>query len=210
MTDVDRLIAEYVAEHRAGGDADPRVYLSRASPAQRRELAALIDAYLARAPRQTFDQASFRGSSAERTVDELERALSGASGLWPALLPRLRDRAGLKRSELVARLAAALGVSERGEKVAAYYHEMEQGLLPARGVSDRVLDALGQIVGEPAQALRDAGRVLAPPGQGPAAVPAAAFARLASAEPPDAPSSTTQPIPVGEWDEVDELFRGAP
>ena len=144
MSDVDRLLAEYIAEHRAGGEADPRAFLSRASPAEQRELASLIDAYLARAPRQSFDQASFRGSSAERTVDELERALGGQAGLWPALLPRLRDRAGLKRCELVERLADALGVGDRKDKVADYYHEMEQGLLPARGVSDRVLDALAR------------------------------------------------------------------
>ena len=31
MTDVDRLLAEYIAEHRAGGEADPREYLSRVS-----------------------------------------------------------------------------------------------------------------------------------------------------------------------------------
>ena len=111
MTDVDRLLADYIAEHRAGGEADPSEYLTRASPAQRTELAALIDAYLATAPRQTFDQAAFRGSSAERTVDELDRAIAGQAGLWPALLPRLRDRAGLKRSQLVERLASALGVA---------------------------------------------------------------------------------------------------
>ena len=63
---------------------------------------------------------------------------------------------------------------------------MEQGLLPAQGVSDRVLDALGQIVGETAQALRDAGRALTPPGEGRPAAPAAAFARRASAEPAEA------------------------
>ena len=169
MSDIDRLLADYIAEHRAGGEADPGEYLSRASSAQRAELAALIDAYLARAPRQPFDQARFGGSTAERTVDELERAIGGQAGLWPALLPRLRDRAGLKRSALVDRLAAALGVEDRREKVAVYYHEMEQGLLPAAGVSDRVLDALGRIVGETAQALRDAGRALTPSGEGPTA-----------------------------------------
>jgi hypothetical protein len=208
MTDVDRLLADYIAEHQAGGDADPREYLSRAAPPQRVELAALIDTYLARAPRQAFDQAAFRGSSAERTVDELERAIAGQAGLWPALLPRLRDRAGLKRSELVERLAAALGVGARKQKVAGYYHEMEQGLLPARGVSDRVLEALGVIVGETAQTLRDAGRALTPPGHGPTTTHARAFARrayseLGAAEPAAAPAP-----PRAEWDEVDELFRG--
>lgn len=210
MSDVERLFSQYIAEHRAGGDADPNEYLARASPAQRRELSALIDAYLVRAPRQPFDETAFRGSGAERTVDELERAIVGQAGLWPALLPRLRDRAGLKRSELVERLANALGFGERRDKVAGYYHEMEQGLLPARGVSDRVLEALGQIVGETAEALREAGQSLraAPPPIPPAAP--AAFARRAytDAEASGEPVAA-QGIPAGEWDEVDELFRGA-
>jgi hypothetical protein len=208
VTDVDRLLADYIAEHRAGGEADPRDYLSRVSRAERAELAALIDAYLAHAPRQAFDQVAFRGSSAERTVDELERAIAGEAGLWPAVLPRLRDRAGLKRSTLVDRLAAALGVKDRQDRVAGYYHEMEQGLLPAEGVSDRVLGALGQIVGETAQALRQAGRALAPPSQGPAAAPAAAFARRAYAETAGAPAPGAAAAEEGEWDEVDQLFRG--
>jgi hypothetical protein len=208
MTDVDRLLADYISEHQMGGDADPREYLSRARPTERTELAVLIDAYLVRAPRQPFDQAAFRGSSAERTVDELERAVAGRAGLWPAVLPRLRDRAGLKRSTLVERLANALGVSDRHEKVAGYYHEMEQGLLPAEGVSDRVLEALGQLVGEPTRVLRDAGQALTPPGVGPAAAPAVAFARRAFGEPGAAEPGAAPVPPEAEWDEVDELFRG--
>jgi len=207
MTDLQRLFAEYVAEHRGGGEADPRQYLSRAPAAERTELAALIDAYLARAPRRAFDRAAFHGSTAERTVDELERAITGQAGLWPTLLPRLRDRSGLRRSTLVERLAETLGVEDRSDKVAGYYHEMEQGLLPAAGVSDRVLEAIGQIVGETAQALRDAGHALRPPTEGPAAAPAAAFARRAHAEPgPPPEAAPAQPPP--EWDDVDELFRG--
>lgn len=206
MTDLDRLFGEYVADHQAGGEADPRDYLSRVAAAERAELAALIDAYLARAPREAFDPAAFRGSRAERIVDELERAIAGQAGLWPALLPRLRDRAGLKRSRLVERLAAALGVQDREDKVAGYYHQMEQGLLPAAGVSDRVLEALGRIVGETAEALREAGSALRPSSEGPAAAPAAAFARRAYAE--AAPSPEASAAQEARWDEVDELFRG--
>ena len=208
MTDIDRLLADYIAEHRAGGDADPREYLSRASPADRTELAALIDTYLTYVPRLPFDQATFRGSSAERTVDELERAIAGRAGLWPTLLPRLRDRAGLKRGELVDRLAATLGVTGRKDKVAGYYHEMEQGRLPAEGVSDKVLEALGRLVGETGQALREAGRALTPPEQGPATAPSPAFARRAYSEPSVAPGAAAHVPPQAQWDEVDELFCG--
>jgi hypothetical protein len=208
MTEVERLFDEYVREHRSGGEADPTAFLTRASPGERRELAALIDSYLTRSPREDFDAARFRGSSAERTVDELERVLGGQAGLWPALLPRLRDRAGLKRSRLVEQLAAALGVANKTGKVGDYYHQMEQGTLPAAGVSTRVLETLARLVGESAEALREAGEQR---GEGPApAAPQAAFARRTYAEAADAPSpGRAAPAETqAEWDEVDQLFRG--
>ena len=206
MTDVDRLLAQYIEEHRAGGQADPVTFLSRASPSERRELAVLIDGYLSRAPRQSFDPTRFKGSRSERVVDELERALGGQNGLWPALLPELRHRAGLKRAELVTRLAGALGVPNREPKVASYYHQMEQGLLPAQGVSERVLAAIGEIVGESLSALREAGGAVAP-FRGTSTPPPAftrrvdAVAAAATAPPGTAPEDD-------KWDEVDDLFRG--
>jgi hypothetical protein len=207
MTDVDRLLADYVREHRAGGEADPAPYLERAAAGDRKELAALIDAYLAQAPRRAFDEADFRGSSAEAVVEGLQRSLTGTAGLWPVVLPRLRENAGLKRRELVERLARSLGVGENTAKVGRYYHEMEQGLLPSPGVSDRVLEALARLVGSTAGSLREAGEAIRggaerPPG-------GMAFARAAYGDvpaelgpPPGSPPTDDQ------WDEVDQLFRG--
>jgi hypothetical protein len=203
MTDVDRLLSEYIAAHRAREDVDPGDYLGRADGADRAELAALIDAYLARAPRRHFDPQAYRESGMAEGVERLSRSLTGESGLWPSLLPRLRAAAKLKRSELVSRLARALGVADREDKVADYYHQMEQGLLPSEGVSDRVLEALAGMLGRSAEALREAGRTTEPPGPPAAAAPT--FARTApleaAAEPPAAPEAAP-------WDEVDELFRG--
>ena len=189
MSDVDRLLADYIAEHRAGGEADPRAYLSRASPAERRELAALIDAYLARAPRQPFDQASFRGSSAERTVDELERAIAGQAGLWPALLPRLRDRAGLKRSELVERLAAALGVERPQGQGRRLLPRDGAGPAPCpRRVRPGARGARARSSARPRRRSETPDARSTPPAEGPTAAPAAAFARRAYAEPASAAS----------------------
>src|SRR4051794_12536116 len=99
---VDRLLGEYIADHRSGGVADPLEYLARVpTDAEREELSALIDGYLARAPRRRWDADAFRGSSGERVADGLERAIVGASGRWPVELPRLRERAQLRRSDLV-------------------------------------------------------------------------------------------------------------
>jgi hypothetical protein len=195
-------------EHRSGGEADPIAFLDRAAPDQRHELAALIDAYLARAPRSEFDEARFRDSSAEATVDVLQRAITGESGLWPAVLPRLRRRAGLKRRELVLQLAQALGVDTQTEKVGRYYHEMEQGLLPARGVSDRVLEALATLIGSTPSSLRDAGQAFA----GITETQRGGHEAFARATRLDAaveagPAATAAPLEEAR-DEVDDLFCG--
>jgi hypothetical protein len=201
MTDMHRLLEEFIAEDRAGGVADPARYLARVSGLDRDELTALIDGYLARAPRRAFDRAAFEASPARGVA----ASLAGSSGTWPALLPRLRDRAQLRRAEVVARLATALGAAHREAKVAGYYHAMEQGTLPASGVSDRVLEALGRIVDESLEVLRAAG---ASTHSAPAAG-GGAFARVATPAPEfAAPAAAAAPAPTMERDEIDDLFTG--
>ena len=170
---VDRLLEAFIAEDRTGV-ADPAAYLARVQGVDRAELEALIDGYLARAPRRPLDRAAFEASPADRVVAALE--VVG----WPALLPQLRERARLRPAELVARLAAELGVGGREPKVAAYYDRMERGTLPPSGVSDRVLEALGRIVGASAAVLRAAGTHAAPPP--PPAAPAFARPRPLAAD----------------------------
>jgi hypothetical protein len=210
MTQVDELLREYKQAHRAGS-GDPRPFLSRAPTADRAVLAALIEVYLENAPRREFDREEFLESAAAPVAEGVQRSLAGAGGLWPALLPRLRAQARVKRADLVRELAARLGAESQQEKVAGYYHEMEQGLLPAEGVSDTVLEALGKIVGVAAESLRKAGSLPAP---GPPRMDeAAVFTRMARA----APDTAAAPPVAGqaadeateEWDEVDRLFRGS-
>lgn len=208
MTEVDRLFSSFVAAERAGSDPDPREFLRRVTGPARAELGALIEGHLERAPRRAFDAEAYRGSRAERVM----ASLTGPAGAWPALLPELRDEAQLPRDALVHRLAAALGVSGREEKVHRYYHEMERGLLPPGGVSGRVLEALGEILGASAEALRRAGEGLggsAGMAGGPSEA-APAFARAAPAGPASSGSLVAGQDSGGddEWDEVDELFRG--
>ncbi len=213
MPDVDQLLTQYIAEHRAGGDADPRAYLDQLAGADRAELEALIDAYLERSPGQRWDPEGYAGSPAERLVESLQESLAGASGSWPVLLPELRHHARIKREQLVERLAAALGVAGREQKVAYYYNQMEHGRLPPAGVSDRVLDALAGIVGTTKETLRRTGEAVGPPG----AEGNVVYARVA---PPPQPeyadeSGMARPGDAGtaasdraEPDEVDELFLG--
>lgn len=209
MAELDRLFTEFVERHLAGEDPQPWSYIDQLSGAEREELEELIDAYFVGAPPRSWNADAYRGSSAERIADALDRSFRGQAGLWPAVLPRLRDRAQLTRSALVQRLADKLGVGERREKVAGYYHEMEQGLLPSAGVSGRVLDALAGIVGTSAELLQRAGEPLSkePPDEAKGAV----FARTATPAPEYEAGKALEADDedrAAEWDEVDELFRG--
>lgn len=210
MGDLERLLREFRRDFEAGGTLRPSEVLARVEGADRRELEALIDAYLARAPRRPFDPEAFAASPARALVDDLAEALAAEAGTWRAVLPRLRDAAQLRRSELVRRLSDRLGVAGREEKVARYYHEMEQGRLDPSGVSDRLLAALAELVGTTAERLREAGRGLRVADEPPAG---ATFARAASPaeEHLDAIAASPRVSGAGEEpDEVDRLFTGGP
>lgn len=208
MSSVDDLFERYRSAFQSGEGSDPQPYLEQLEGDERRELEALIDSFLARGARRRFDAETFARMREDPLARRIESTMASRLATqegWQTLLPRARTRAQVLRADVVKRLAAALGVPDREEKVARYYHEMETGRLEPSGVSERVLRSLGEILGVPAETLREAGRRLAPP----APAQPAAFARSAkpaaaprSAEPPGAPA---QPR---EWDEVDQLFRG--
>ena len=211
MADPQKLLREFVERFEAGERVQPQELLARARPDDRRELAALLDDYLAHAPRRRFDPEAFASSPARPLVDDLTQALEGRAGAWPVLLPRLRAGARLKRSALVAALAEALGVSGNEAKVGAYYHAMEQGTLDPRGVSDRVLEALAALTGTTAQALRDAASAIAPRGPAPSSGPAFARTAMPDAEHLDVMASRADDSAGGDRpqrDEVDDLFTG--
>lgn len=216
MADPDELLAGFAAELEAGADPDPREWIARAEGGGRQELADLIDRYLMTAPRRAWDPVAYESSLAKLAVDRVHDSLEGVSGSWPELLPRLRNRARIRRGELVERLAGALGVG-RGEaqleKVGGYYHRMERGLLPAAGVSGRVIDALAEIVGASPETIRSAGLAGPRADAGVAGGAGRAFARLGSPEPhrdadepePVAMADESEPV-APRLDAIDELF----
>jgi hypothetical protein len=209
MTDVEQLLRDYIREHRAGGEADPRAFVSRVDGrTDQRELEALIDAYLEHAPRAPVDTTA-TSVAAEAVVDEVLRELDAPVQTWRVLLPTLRMQARLKRDELVRRLSEALGVAGHEQKVARYYNAMEHEQLEAARISSRVYEALAALVNTSAEALRRAA-----PQPPRAEMTDFAFARSApwesdpdavAAPAPAPPASLASAVP---WDEVDELFRG--
>jgi hypothetical protein len=209
-SEVDRMFKEFIEEHRAGGPAEPLEYLRKLEGTDRAELAALIAGYLERAPRRQWNAEAFRGSVAEHAVEE---AMAEPVGTLSALLKSWRDAAQLRRDQVVARLADALGVAPQEEKVGLYYHRLERGLLDPRRVSSRVFEALAGVLGQNVESIRQAAADWAGAMEGPTET----FARrtmpsergesvLADAA-PSAPFA--EPAPAREqWDEVDRLFLG--
>jgi len=220
MSDVDRLFEQYRAQHRSGGDVDPRPFLEQLEGIDRDELAELVGAYLRRAPGRSWNDAAFAGSRAERLTERIAADWDEAEApvAWHELLPQLRAKVRIKRADVVDRLAAAIGAPEKAAKVAGYYHQMEVGKLPSEGVSDRVLQALAGIFGESAESLRAAGSVTTAGGGDEQVGPRIAFARTAVHHPeyadetPEAaqPDVGTAAVMPDEDDLIDRLFTGGP
>ena len=178
-----RLFDEFAVSFERGQRPDVRELLVRAGD-DAGELAPLVDAFLA---------------GAEPPPPEPERVelmRAWARGEPPLL--ELRKSRRLKRADLVARLTGLLGLSpDREQKVAGYYHELEAGLLPPRGVDARVWDALRELFGTDVRSLARWRPPPAPP------QPAVLYRGRQMAT--RAAASLAMLIP--EEDEVDRLFR---
>ena len=208
MTDVNRLLEEFIAEDRAGGVADP----ARLPGARRRAR-----------PRgaRGADRRLPGPRAAARVRPRGVRGLPGARGVaaslarlvaatWPALLPRLRDRARLRRAELVARLAAELGVGGREAKVARLLPRDGAGnAARRRGSATACSRRSGGSSARARRSLRAAGAAMTrrrhrrrrP------RVRARRLTGAASSLAPAAAAGGSAPPPA-ERDEVDELFTG--
>ncbi|MGK2955855.1 MAG: hypothetical protein ACSLFI_09335 [Solirubrobacterales bacterium] len=162
MDSVDSAFEAYIEAFKAG-DVDPNPFFERVDASERPQLEFLIDAFLEEAPVPEFSELAFESSGARELANSLIAGIGGRSGQWPVLLPRLRNEAKLSREEVMSGLATALGAEgEEVEKVGDYYHDMEWGSLPAKGVTGQVLEALAKIYRTSAETLREAGQQLGP------------------------------------------------
>ena len=187
---VDLLFDEFAASYARGEHPDAREYLERAG-AERDELARLLDGFLAAAPVQA--------PSAE-TVALFESLLA-----TPPLLAE-RVRRGWRREEIVEWIRERFGIGEeKREKVARYWHELETGILPVSGVSDRLREALAERFG----GALDAAAAWKPPPfevdlsyQRVQDMPVLAERAVAF--------EASAAVPAPEPDEVDRLFMASP
>jgi hypothetical protein len=215
MSTIEQVLGEFVDAWNAG--RRPRVieYLARVPEGpERDELAEQIGTWLEVAPTPEYDpgtRAQIRGEPAVRHVLE---AVGADAGLWPAVIPELRARAGLSVRQVAGRLVERFALGGGSEdRAAEYLARMERGELEAARVSRRLLDALGELLGASGATLADAGRL------GGAMRPAAAGGTLFRAG-EDAGDwvardiealsrAAMRPAPP-PMDELDRLFTGGP
>ena len=208
-TPTDQLLSEFIDAWNAGARPQVEDYLQRAVPGERDELAERLEDWLLVAPSPAYDAQALASIRAEPgyagALAEIE-----AVGLWPEVLPRLRERAGLKLRELAGRITAAFGLPGEEARAEGYLERMEAGDLDASRVSRRLLDALGTALGVSAADLLRAGGVR------PAAAPGQALFRAeryaaasfeADLEALSRAALTPAPEPM---DELDRLFVGGP
>jgi hypothetical protein len=206
--DPDRILSDFIDAWNAGRRPDLDEHVARAAEPDREQLLADITAFVAFAPTPDYDDAALAAIRAEPVVASAAAAATAPGGLWPALLPRLRERAALSTSQLAGQLVGALGLpSDRTPKTRGYLEQLEAGELEPRGLSGRLLDALARLLGVPRDDLEAAGAF-----GGPAAAPALFRAEGPAAEALrddlDVIADALAAPAGGEWADVDELFRG--
>ena len=116
MTDVDRLLRDYIERFEAGGSEDPTDLMEGLEAQDRQKLSVLIDGYLEHAARpQEWDPEAFEGSLPIAPFNG-----SRSSGLWPARLPgelvRLRNEGKITREDLVASWPTPSACPGRGRR----------------------------------------------------------------------------------------------
>lgn len=182
--EIETLLDELVRRHARGEPLDVEGTLRRAGD-RADELAPLIEAFLARAPRRGPTDASL---AFVRSLDD------------PPLV-RARVAKAVKVDDVVDAIVAGCGIRpDARPKVRRYYQQLESGILDPSRVAASVWDAITALLG------RSRAVLSAPPGPAPAAAPMYRAGALVQTQ-------MAVAVPVGEPDapdEVDALFLGPP
>ena len=168
MSRAQDLLGAYIAECRSEGQADPIPYLDQVQGAERAELAALIDHFLATTERLAFNANAFERFKAKPRVVDMSRRILRSE---PQTLEDLRKQAGVSKREIGEHLARELGIEGSAGETKARYHDIETGSIDPRRVRPKIWESLAAAFGATAAAVRDGaasafGGALSRPGPG--------------------------------------------
>jgi hypothetical protein len=141
----DRILGEFIDAWNAGRRPDVGAYLSRAAPGDRDALARELTTWLEVAPTPAYDRATLRQITQEPALARALQAATAARLPVVEQLPALRKRAGLAVADLGQRIADAFDLSDAA-RTTRYLERLEAGEIDPRGLSRRLLDALGGIL----------------------------------------------------------------
>ena len=217
MSTTEQLLSDFIDAWNAGRRPRVREYLARLPDGpERDDLADQLTSWLEVAPTPAYSEQTRAEISQTPALARLREATDKDAGLWPTVVPTLRERAGLSIADLAGKLVERFGLDRKEtERTAGYLDRLERGALDPTRISQRLTAALAGILGVGERTLTDAGtynRGLRPPAAAAggalfrAAAPAPAayredFEVLARA------ARTPAPPPL---DELDRLFTGGP
>jgi len=160
MTDLDRLLSEFIDEWNAGRRPSVSRYLNLAKDGRdRSELGSQITAFLDVAPIPAYEPSQLADARAGSVVSAAASAFETKTSGWPALLPRWRAAAGLTLEQLADRVLESAGLrTANSEKAADYLTSMERGGLDARTVSRRAMNVVACALGVNVTDLMRAGK----------------------------------------------------
>ena len=215
-TSPEQLLSEFIDDWNAGRRPDVRAYLQRVSVGpERDELAEQIGQWLEVAPTPAYDAPARAAIRADPVVQRVFAAGGEDAGLWPQLLPVLRQRSGFSVGELASRLAERFGLgTPEVQRAGDYLERLERGELEASRISRRLVDALADLLGVTPGTLGDAG----PFGRGLRTAAAGGMLFRRDGEAGDwvaedlevLSMAAAEPAPPQALDELDRLFVGGP
>jgi transcriptional regulator with XRE-family HTH domain len=211
MSSIDHVLSDFIDAWNAG--RRPRVddYLERVLPAERDALATELERWLEVAATPAYDADARRAVRAEPALLDALAGVAAEGTLWPELLPRLRERTGLRLDDVAARITAAFGLTGEERRAEGYLAAIERGELAPARVSRRLLDALARLLGVTAERLASAGGAVAsPPAPAGALFRAEQDAAADFADELDALSRAALTPAPQPMDELDRLFLGGP
>jgi transcriptional regulator with XRE-family HTH domain len=143
----DMVLSEFIDAWNAGRRPRLDDYLDRVAPAERDELAEQIESWVLIAPSPDYSEDALAQIRADPALTGALEEIAAQPELWPEVLPRLRERAGLRLRDLAARVTKTFGLSGEEERAEGYLARLERGEIDAAGVSRRLLEALGTALG---------------------------------------------------------------
>jgi transcriptional regulator with XRE-family HTH domain len=204
--EVDMVLSQFIDAWNAGERPSVDAYLERVAPSDRDELVDRLEDWLLIAPSPAYGEQALEAIRAEPALAGALRVIAADPELWPEVLPRLRERAGLRVRDLAARVTAAFGLSGQEGRAEEYLERMERGDLDATRVSRRLLEALGNALG--AELIRSGGLRPAAPGR--ALYRAESDAGASFEQDLEALSQAAMAPAPPPMDELDRLFVGGP